>query len=82
MWHAGEKVMKKNLNKKSGQAMVEYIIIVVIVAIAALVIFGLFSDTIRQKLGGAVEELGGDTQGAADTSSLEYLRDLGSSGSN
>jgi Flp pilus assembly pilin Flp len=74
--------MKTNMKRKEGQAMVEYIIIVVIVAIAALVIFGLFSDTIRQKLGGAVEEMGGDTQGAEDTSSLEYLRDLGDDGSN
>lgn len=61
--------------------MVEYIIIVVIVAIAALVIFGLFGDTIRSKLGGAVEELGGDSQGAAEGSSLEYLRDLDAGGS-
>lgn len=56
--------------------MVEYIIIVVIVAIAALVIFGIFGDTIRAKLGGAVEELGGDSQGAGEGSSLQYLRDL------
>ena len=72
----------KRHGRKSGQAMVDYIIIVVIVAIAALVIFGLFGDTIRQKLGGAVEELGGDTQGAAGGSSLEYLKDLESSDSN
>ena len=67
--------MNKKLRKKSGQAMVEYIIIVVIVAIAALVVFGLFGDTIRQKLGGAVEELGGDS-GDTGASSLEYLRGL------
>lgn len=73
--------MKHKWQRKSGQAMVEYIIIVVIVAIAALVIFGLFGDTIRSKLGGAVEELGGDSQGAADGSSLEYLRDLDGGGS-
>lgn len=73
--------MKKN-SRKSGQAMVEYIIIVVIVAIAALVIFGLFGDTIRQKLGGAVEELGGDAQGAAGGSSLQYLKDLETGDSN
>ncbi len=56
--------------------MTEYIIIVVIVALAALAIFAIFSDTLRQKLGGAVEELGGDTEGAAETSSLDYLKDL------
>ena len=72
--------MKKMLRKKKeGQAMVEYIIIVVVVAIAALLIFGVFSDTLRNKLGGAVNELGGDS-GAVDdatsTESVEVLREL------
>ena len=44
------------LKGKRGQTMVEYIIIVVIIAIAAIAIFGVFGDTIRAKLGGAVEE--------------------------
>ena len=39
--------MKSFPRRKAGQAMVEYIIIVVVVAIAALVIFGLFGDTIQ-----------------------------------
>ena len=73
--------MRLGRDKKSGQAMVEYIIIVVIVAIAALVIFGLFGDRIRSMLGGAVEELGGDAQNGSNGSSLEYLRDLDSDGS-
>lgn len=63
--------------------MVEYIIIVVIIAIAALVIFGVFGDTIRQKLGGAVNELGGDSTAvddALDTSSTDYLKDLDEDG--
>ncbi len=66
--------------RKSGQTMVEYIIIVVIIAIAAIAIFGLFGDTIRAKLGGAVEELGGDSaavEEATSTESADYLRDLG-----
>jgi Flp pilus assembly pilin Flp len=69
--------------RKSGQALVEYIIIVVVVALAALAILAVFSDTIRAKLGGAVEELGGD-QGAKDDAldkeSIEYLRDLDEDG--
>jgi len=68
--------MRNNRKRKSGQAMTEYIIIVVIVALAAIAIFAIFSDTIRAKLGGAVEELGGDTGDALDQSSLEYLQDL------
>lgn len=70
---------KLTLKRKSGQAMVEYIIIVVVVAIAALLIFGVFGDTIRQKLGGAVNELGGDSSAVDDatsTESVDVLREL------
>jgi Flp pilus assembly pilin Flp len=72
--------MKTVPKRKEGQAMVEYIIIVVVVAIAALVIFGMFGDTIQKKLGGAVDELEGDSSGS-DTvqSSKGYLEYLGES---
>jgi Flp pilus assembly pilin Flp len=71
--------MKTNLKRKEGQAMVEYIIIVAVVAIAALVIFGLFGDTIQKKLGGAVNELEGDTSGTDRIEdSVGQLQELGS----
>lgn len=76
------KKMREKMKSNSGQAMVEYIIIVVIVAIAAMVIFGLFSDTIRQKLGFAVEEMGGDSPDVSEGSSLEYFQDGGTDGRN
>ncbi len=69
--------MKKQ--NKSGQGMVEYIIIVAIIALAAIAIFGVFGDTIRNKLGGAVTELGGDetkSQAALDKDSATYLKEL------
>ena len=53
--------MNKQLDKsRQGQAMVEYIIIVVVVAVAALVVFGLFGDTIKKKMSGAVSSLDED----------------------
>lgn len=64
---------------KSGQGMVEYIIIVAVVALAAIAIFGLFGDTIRAKMGGAVTELGGDStekDAALSTKSDDYLKAL------
>lgn len=67
------------MNRKSGQGMVEYIIIVAIIALAAIAIFGVFGDTIRAKMGGAVTELGGDTtarDAALETSSKDYMKDL------
>jgi Flp pilus assembly pilin Flp len=74
--------MKKQRNRKSGQTMVEYIIIVVIIAIAALAIFGIFGDTLRHKLGYAVEELGGDESAKDDAvgnygDSLQIFKDNG-----
>ena len=71
--------MKKQ--NKRGQAMVEYIIIVVLVAIAALAVFAAFSDTIRNKLAGAVTEMDSN-QGASDaktalgTKSQDFLKTL------
>ena len=76
---------RRTAGNKNGQTMVEYIIIVVVVALAALAIFGVFSDTIRNKLGGAVNELGGDS-GAVDDAVEKYsedvLRDLDKDGMN
>jgi Flp pilus assembly pilin Flp len=69
--------MKKN--RKSGQGMVEYIVIVAIIALAAIAIFGVFGDTIRAKVSGGVTELGGDTTKAAaalKTDSAQYMKDL------
>ena len=72
--------MKKVLKRKEGQAMVEYIIIVVVVAIAALVIFGMFGDTIQKKMGGVIDELEGDSSGSdAVRSSKTQLEDIGES---
>ncbi|MEI7881233.1 MAG: hypothetical protein WCI95_10200 [bacterium] len=64
-----------NNKRKSGQGMVEYIIIVAVIALAALAIFGIFGDTIREKLGGAVKELGGDKTDST-TTSQDYLKAL------
>lgn len=67
------------LNRKSGQGMVEYIIIVAIIALAAIAIFGVFGDTIRAKMSGGVKELGGETSeadAATATKSADYLKQL------
>jgi Flp pilus assembly pilin Flp len=75
----------KNKRNKRGQAMVEYIIIVVLVAIAALAIFAVFSDTMRDKLSGAVSQMDSGTraseaQAAAATSSKDTLQKLQADG--
>lgn len=74
---------RANLSR-SGQTMVEYMIIVLIIAVAAIAIFGVFGDTIREKLSGAVNELGGDKAAASQaigTKSKEWLQQTGAEGS-
>ena len=76
----------KSMIKKSreGQTMVEYIIIVAVIAVAALVVFGLFGDTIKKKMSGAVsaldEDLGSQAQTEAATSSADFIKNLDSDG--
>ena len=72
--------MNRMRKSKHGQAMTEYIIIVAIIALAALVVFGLFGDRIRAMIGGAVTDLGGDqseVDTATETKSADYLKTLG-----
>ena len=47
----------KTDTRRSGQTMVEYIIIVVVIAIAALAVFGILGDTVTEKTSGAVNSL-------------------------
>lgn len=76
--------MNKAMRRKSGQTMVEYIIIVVVIAIAGLVLFGLLGDTIRKKVSGAVssldEDKGSEAQAAAQGSSADWLKSLDETG--
>ena len=72
--------MKRGMRRQRGQAMVEYIIIVVIVAIAALVVMGSFSNRIRTMIAGATVSLGGEAPEVND--SLDELRSLGDGGIN
>ena len=71
--------MKRD-TRRSGQTMVEYIIIVVVIAIAALAVFGILGDTVKDKAGGAVTSLTtGDNataaKDAADTKSIDKFKD-------
>ena len=52
--------MKQKM-KQLGQGMTEYIIIVALIAIAAIAIYGLFGDTLREQMGIMTEELAGST---------------------
>ena len=72
--------MKNRLKRERGQALVEYIIIIVIVAVVSLVVLGAFSDRIRDMISGATTSLGGEGVENERTTSLEQLRDLKAGG--
>jgi Tfp pilus assembly protein PilE len=69
----------KKTNAK-GQAVVEYIIIIVIVAIAALVVLGAFSDRLRTMIAGVTTSLGGDASTDVSTKSVDKLKELKETG--
>ncbi len=62
--------MLKNRKKQVGQGMTEYIIIVALVALSAILVFSLFGQTIRDQVGQMSSQVaGGVTKtGAADAS--------------
>lgn len=69
---------------KSGQTMVEYIIIVVLIAISLLFLFGKFSKAAGKKIAGATsaldEEVGSEAQSLADQDPAEKIKTLGADG--
>ena len=69
---------------RRGQTMVEYIIIVAVIAIGGLVLFGIFGDTLKKKMSGVIssldDEKGGEAQTAADEKSAEQLKSMDATG--
>ena len=60
---------------KKGQTMVEYIIIVALIAIALLGIFSFFGKTVHKKVKGAAEEL--TTEKASSDYNDNQIKQLG-----
>lgn len=76
---------KDNLiSGRRGQAMVEYIIIVVLVAIALLAVFGKFSKGVARKVSGATsaidEDAGSEAQSLADQDPADKIKTLDADG--
>ena len=72
--------MKRYL-KQLGQGMTEYIIIVALIAIAAIAVYTLFGDIIREQTGGMAAELaGGDGKDIASNASARQTEADAASG--
>ncbi len=70
--------MKGKFKKQKGQAVVEYIIIIVIVALAAFIVLGAFSDRLRTMIAGATSTLGGEAD--VSESSVDIAREMDEDG--
>lgn len=71
---------KKNLRRR-GQAIVEYVLIIAIVVVAAVAILGIFSDTVRTKVAGIVKVFDPNADvSSVSTTSQEIMEDLDETG--
>ena len=61
-----EKLMKRRFGRRNGQTMVEYIIIVVLIAITLLVLFSRLSKATGRKIAGATSALDADAGSEAE----------------
>ena len=71
----------KRYKNQSGQAILQYIIIIALVAVAALTVLGLFGDRIRDLISGSTKAIGGNEDDPIE-SSLESMRNMDASGTN
>ena len=69
-------------NSRSGQAMVEYIIIVVVIAIAAIAVFQLFGRGVREQAAGATASSSNTygSEAAAAVEGNDSVKDLTADG--
>ncbi len=76
---------KSNRSSRNGQTMVEYIIIVVLIAISLLVLFGKLSKATGKKVAGATsaldEEVGSEAATLAEEDPAEKIKSFDADGS-
>lgn len=72
------KIRKHIRKNQRGQALVEYVILIAVVALAALFVLGAFSDRLREMIAGVTNTLGGEAD--ADKSSVSIVKELKAEG--
>jgi len=66
--------------RQRGQAVVEYIILIVVIALAALFVLANFSDRLRSMVTGVTVTLGGTEDDSMSKSSVEIVKELDKTG--
>lgn len=72
------KASKRFRRRQRGQALVEYVILIAVVALAALFVLGAFSDRLREMIAGVTNTLGGEAE--VDKSSVSIVKELKAEG--
>ncbi len=67
------------IRNQKGQAVVEYVIIIVVVALAALLVLTAFSDRLRSMIAGVTNTLGGEAS-AEQGDTKDMIQSLQSEG--
>ncbi len=73
-------MMRIRRKRQKGQAIVEYVILIVVVAVAALVLLGVFSERIQQLISGASNAIGGQDKSGEIKTGDEIIKELDSAG--
>ncbi len=76
------KVLHRSRRRQRGQAFVEYVILIAVVALAALFVLANFSDRLRDMITGVTVSLGGEADSSSDRKSIDIIQDLDKTGVN
>lgn len=68
--------MKAIRKRERGQAIVEYVILIAVIAVTAFFVLTMFSDRLRQLISGATTALGGEKSETMDRTSEELTKSL------
>ena len=75
------KITRRNFRRRQkGQAFVEYVILIAVVALAALFVLANFSDRLRDMITGVTVTLGGEADASADKKSIDIVQELDKEG--
>ena len=72
--------MIKRKRRQKGQAFIEYVILIAVIALAALFVLASFSDRLRDMVTGVTVTLGGKPSDNSDKDSKDIIKDLGRDG--
>ena len=71
---------RRGRRREKGQAFVEYVILIAVVALASIFVLAQFSDRLRDIVAGITNTLGGDAKGSDSKKSLEVIKELDAGG--